>query len=72
MMGRAAGHLMGLLSFQVFPTFVIISSNFFSNPALVMSQCRVVDVCSGGEERSEPAHPYAQISIRVFAPNQSS
>jgi hypothetical protein len=26
---------------------------FFSIPALVMSQCRDVDVCSGGKERSQ-------------------
>ena len=25
-----------------------------------MSQCRAVDVCSGGEERSEPARPDEQ------------
>src|SRR6185503_18299834 len=32
----------------------------FSNPVLVMSQYRVVEVCSGGEERGEPARPDEQ------------
>ena len=32
----------------------------FSSPALAHCQCRAVDVCSGGEERSEPAHPDEQ------------
>jgi hypothetical protein len=32
----------------------------FSNPALAMGQCRAVDVCSGGKERSEPARPDEQ------------
>ena len=41
-------------------THAELRGNIFSSPALAMSECRAVDVCSGGKERSEPVRPGEQ------------